>query len=227
MRLPFTHDQFLDVFAAYHRVFWPAAVLLWLLTLGALFHLWRAGPRASRLVATVLTIHWAWSAVGYHLTFFRRVNPSATVFAALFLVQSVLFLWRGVVHRRLTFAPSRSTWGIAASALVAYALVYPGLGFLSALSYPRMPTFGVPCPTTILTAGLLLLLPRQEARLLAVIPVIWAAIGGSAAFLLGVRADLVLGLAGGLLLLYILGPRGTGGLTIRIVAGRSQTRNNG
>ena len=55
MRLPFTHDQFLDVFAAYHRLLWPVAALLWLLTLGAVFHLWRAGPRAGRLVATVLT----------------------------------------------------------------------------------------------------------------------------------------------------------------------------
>ena len=71
------------------------------------------------------------------------------------------------------------------------------------MSYPRAPSFGVPCPTTILTAGLLLLLPRREARLVAVIPVIWAAIGGSAAFLLAIRADLALLLAGGFLLPYV------------------------
>ena len=204
MKLPFTHDQFLDVFAAYNGVLWPFAALLWLLTLGAVFHLWRAGPRASRMVAILLAVHWAWCAVAYHLAFFRRVNPAATAFGAVFLVQAGFFLWRGVVRPRIGFAPSRSTWGVIGAALVAYSLVYPLLASWSGLSYPRMPTFGVPCPTTILTAGLLLLLPRTEARLLSVIPVAWAAIGGSAAFLLGIRADLALVAAGGLLLSHLV-----------------------
>jgi hypothetical protein len=206
MKLPFTHDQFLDVFAAYNRLLWPFAVLLWLLTLGAVIYLWRAGPRASRLVATLLVIHWAWSAVAYHLAFFQRVNPAATIFAALFLVQAVLVMWNGVVHRRLAFEPSQSARGMAAAALVAYALLYPGLGLLFGLSYPRAPTFGVPCPTTILTAGIFLLLPWRESRPVAVIPVIWAAIRSSAAFILAIRADLTLLLAGGFLLLHALQP---------------------
>ena len=41
--MPFSHEQFLDVFAAYNQKLWPFAILLWLLTLGALFHLWRTG----------------------------------------------------------------------------------------------------------------------------------------------------------------------------------------
>ena len=32
MQLPFTLEQFLDVFEAYHRVMWPGAVILWLAT---------------------------------------------------------------------------------------------------------------------------------------------------------------------------------------------------
>lgn len=32
MRLPFDHDQFLDVFAAFNTAWWPATVALWLLT---------------------------------------------------------------------------------------------------------------------------------------------------------------------------------------------------
>ncbi len=31
MKLPFTHDQFLDVFAAYNGALWPVAALLWCL----------------------------------------------------------------------------------------------------------------------------------------------------------------------------------------------------
>jgi len=36
MRLPFTHDRFLDLFAAYNPALWPWAALLWLVSLGAL-----------------------------------------------------------------------------------------------------------------------------------------------------------------------------------------------
>lgn len=51
-----------------------------------------------------------------------------------------------------------------------------------------MPTFGVPCPTTIVTIGLLLVL-RPQATAIWVIPLVWTLIGGSAAWLLGMIAN--------------------------------------
>lgn len=61
---------------------------------------------------------------------------------------------------------------------------------------------GVPCPTTIFPAGLLLLAtPRNKA--LAIVPMIWSLIGGSAAFLLGVTSDYALLVAGALLIGFV------------------------
>ena len=202
--LPFTHEQFLDVFAAYNQRVWPFAAALWLLTLGTLIHLSRVGPRASPAVATILMIHWAWSAIGYHLAFFREVNPAATLFAGLFVVEMLLLFWRGILTRNLTFTPSGTAWGLLGGALAGYSLLYPGISLLSGMSYPHVPTFGVPCPTTILTIGLLLMVPPRQGRPLAVVPLIWSAIGGSAAFLLAVPADLALLFAGAGLLLHVL-----------------------
>ena len=206
MQLPFTHDQFLGLFGGYNRALWPALVLLWLATLAALVQLRRGSPTASRVLAALLALHWAWAGAVYHLGFFHRINPAAVVFGILFLLQTVLLLWRGVIRRGLTFTPSAGIWSGLGFALVLYALIYPLLGILFGLEYPALPTLGVPCPTTILTAGLLLLAPRSEARILGGIPVLWAGIGGSAAFVLGVRADLVLLLAGVLLLAYMFAP---------------------
>lgn len=200
MRLPFTHEQFLDVFAEYHRLFWPVALLLWVATLGVLVLWWRRGPAASRMVAVLLALHWAWSGIAYHLALFRAVNPAAGLFAALFVAQAILFAWTGIVRGRPAFTPSRSGWGAAALALAAYAMAYPVLGLLSGLTYPRSPTFGVPCPTAMLTLAFLLWLPPRKARWLAIIPLLWAAIGGSAAFVLGIRADLALLVAAALVL---------------------------
>jgi hypothetical protein len=57
--------------------------------------------------------------------------------------------------------------------------------------------FGVaPCPTTIFTMGLLLLTEGRTPPHLAIIPVLWALVGGSAVWLLGVPEDLALPIAG-------------------------------
>lgn len=205
MQLPFTHDQFLDLFGDYNRALWPLLLVLWLATAWTLWQLFRNNRRSSDLVPGLFAIHWAWAGAVYHLIYFRRINPVATLFGAVFLVQALLVLLRSTPQSRLTF-PRPPKWTAVGWGLVVYSMLYPAVGLLLGLRLPRWPSFGVPCPTTILTAGLLLLGPRREARLLGIIPVMWAAVGTSAAFALGIRADLVLGLAGLLLLAYMLTP---------------------
>jgi hypothetical protein len=50
------------------------------------------------------------------------------------------------------------------------------------------------------------MVPRRIARWPAIATILWTAIGGSAAFVLGIRTDLALPPAGILLLAYILTP---------------------
>ena len=119
MQLPFTHDQFLDVFGAYNRALWLAAVLTWTLTAAAIVALYRRGSSASRLVAAVLAFHWGWAGIAYHLAFFRRINPAATLFGAVFILQAALFVWRGVFGSQLTFQTTASFWGRVGGGLIA------------------------------------------------------------------------------------------------------------
>ena len=81
--------------------------------------------------------------------------------------------------------------------LVVYSLiVYPILGLVTN-PYPDTPLFGVvPCPTTIFTLGLLVVASYPQPILLAAVPLLWVAIGGSAAFLLGFPEDWGLFVAG-------------------------------
>jgi hypothetical protein len=194
--LPFSHEAFLDVFGAYNRALWPAVVVLWGATVVVFVQLLRRGAAASRLLATLLAVHWAWSGAVYHLVYFRPLNPPATLFGILFLAEAGLLVWRGLVRRDLVVEPSWSTRGLVGGALIVYGLVYPALGLLFGLQVPRLPLFAVPCPTTLLTAGVLLLVRRRQAWPLAVVPVVWSGVGGSAAFLLGIRADFALLVAG-------------------------------
>ncbi len=79
-------------------------------------------------------------------------------------------------------------------------MLYPVLNAAQHQTLLRAPTFGVPCPTTIFTMGVLLLAARGWS--LAVIPLAWSVIGGSAAVLLGVWADYMLPIGGVLLALH-------------------------
>lgn len=200
MRLPFTTEQFFDLFAAYNAAMWPALVVLWIVSAGCAPLLWLRHP-PDRWISAVLAAHWTWSAVAYHAVFFTHINPAAWLFAALFLVEAALFLWLGVVRGRLSFAPRRNPWAVVAWLFVAYSLLDPGINAAQHLTSSGIPMFGVPCPTTIFTIGLLML-SHGGWWLLAIVPVIWSVIGGSAAFLLGVRADYALPIAGAALVAF-------------------------
>jgi hypothetical protein len=195
MQLPFTRDQFFELFAAYNGALWPALVALWTASVVASVLLFSSRRPPDRWISALLVAHWIWSALAYHVAFFTRINPAAWVFGALFFLQAALFFWWGVVQGRLSFAPWRNAWAPVAWVLVAYALVYPGINAVQHVSLSRIPAFGVPCPTTIFTAGMLVLAtPRSWP--LSIVPVMWSVIGGSAAHLLGVRADYALPIAG-------------------------------
>ena len=195
MQLPFTGEQFFDLFAAFNGALWPALVALWTTSVVASVLLFSSRRPPDRCISAVLAAHWIWSALAYHVAFFTRINPAAWVFAALFLLQAALFLWLGVVQGRLLFAPWRNAWASVAWVLIAYSLVYPGINAVQHFSVSRIPAFGVPCPTTIFTAGMLMLATPRSWRL-SIIPVMWSVIGGSAANLLAVRADYALPIAG-------------------------------
>ena len=188
--LPFSERDFLDVFAAYHAALWPGALVLWIVTAGFAMRLWLAEP-PHRAMSLLLAALWAWTAIGYHAMFFTRINPAAWLFAAAFLCQAALFVRAGLRREPLQFSRGRSPRHVAAGALIACGLAYPMLVSLEGFSFPRMPTFGVPCPTSLVTAGVLLAAHRPSP-LLVIIPIAWALVGGSAAWLLGVRTDLTL-----------------------------------
>ncbi len=195
MQLPFTREQFFDLFVAYNAAVWPVLAALWIASLAVSVLLLSSRRSLDRWISALLAVHWVWSGVAYHALFFTRINPAAWLFAALFVIQAVLFFRVGVVEGRLSFARGSTAWAAVAWVLVFYALLYPGINAMQHLTWSRIPTFGVPCPTTIFTAGLLMLAEESSWRL-SIVPLVWSVIGGSAATLLGVRADFALPVAG-------------------------------
>lgn len=191
MRLPFTSEQFFGVFRAYNEAVWPAQVALVTLAFTALGLV--AFPRSwsGRAISAMLASLWLWLALAYHLAFFAAINPIAYVFAPISIAGALAFFIEGVLRDRLRFALKRSARSAVGLGLITFSLlVYPAWSARAGHPYPAIPTFGLPCPTTLFTMGLLALLVPPHPRSILVVPVLWCLVGVQAAFLLGVRADL-------------------------------------
>jgi len=209
MTLPFTIADFLQVFAAYNEAIWPLQILAYLGGAAVIGLIAIRSRHAGVVAAAVLTAMWLLNGIGYHLVFFSAINRAALLFGALFVAQGVLIGWTGLARRRLQFALRADAATVVGATAVAYAMVvYPLLGWAFGHVYPASPVFGVaPCPTTIFTFGILLLARPAAPLWLFVVPVIWSAIGGSAALLLGVREDFGLIAAGIAAILALMFPR--------------------
>ena len=62
MQLPFTREQFFDLFAAYNEALWPVLVVLWMASAIVALRLSARRPD-GRWVSALLAGHWAWSAL--------------------------------------------------------------------------------------------------------------------------------------------------------------------
>lgn len=190
MELPFTIEEFFGVFSQYNEALWPAQVFLVGLTFAAIFLILRPNLWSGAGVSAILAFLWMWIAMAYHLAFFTRINPLAYVFFGISMAGALILLWQGVVRRRLQFAWVGGGRAFVGAVLIVFALVfYPIWSWYGGHTYPHMPTFGLPCPTTIFTIGVFSFLVPPYPRSPFVVPILWCFIGVQAAFLFGVTQD--------------------------------------
>ncbi len=93
--MPFTVEQFFQVFTDYNLSIWPAQIVLWAAGAVVAILLFFHTRAMSKLAMTILAALWIWCAVVYHWMHFARVNPAAWVFGALFLVGAALLYRAG------------------------------------------------------------------------------------------------------------------------------------
>lgn len=203
--LPFTREQFFEVFTDYNAALWPVSLVAYALGAAAVLSIITGNRSAPRFVPAVLAVMWAWTGIAYHYLFFAEINPAAAAFAALFVIEAVVLTYHGVFGQNLhpeRWVGWRSGLGWA---LIAYAgIAYPLIGLAAGHGYGDLPQFGnTPCPVTLFTFGMLLLMRKPVPWSVLVIPVIWSLIGGSAAMLLSVPQDWVL-LVSGIAMLAVM-----------------------
>lgn len=190
MRIPFTIEQFFEVFVKYNSAVWPMQIVFYFLAAIVITVLFVKNSFFLKGIAGILSIFWLWMGIVYHFVFFLSINPASKIFGLLFIMQGVvlaLVTFRKIPESGLSKTSIQSILGFT---LMFFALiVYPILTHLTGHSYPGMPTLGLPCPTTFFTIGVLLIAFPSGYQFLAIIPLLWSVVGSTAAFKLGVIAD--------------------------------------
>lgn len=196
MNLPFTTEEFLDVFKIYNLTVWPTQILLVILALLMIFVLLKKNKLSDKIISIGLTLFWLWMGIVYHYLFFTKINGAAYVFGSLLIIQAVVFFYYGLIKRNLEFNFRNNFIGVISIIFFLYALIfYPLLGYQFGHLYPRTPTFGLPCPTTIFTFGMIILLENRK-NIIFIIPIVWSLVGFTAAIKLGIYQDIGLLIAG-------------------------------
>ena len=195
--IPFTTAEFLRVFEQYNDAVWPGHAVLYLAGLIAIVLAFKRNAAAGKIVSLILALLWLWMGVVYHLIFFTKINNAARLFGAIFIIQSLVFIHASVFSSKLSFRFRFDAQGLIGVVFITYALlVYPAIGMAVGHNYPASPTFGVPCPTTIFTFGLLIGAAVNLRLYMLMIPILWSVMGLWAAISLGMYEDLGLAVAG-------------------------------
>jgi hypothetical protein len=203
LNLPFTVEEFFEIFRQYNTSVFPAQIFLNLLAVILIISSLKKTTLFSKYISIGLGLLLLWMGIVYHFLFFSKINPAANVFALAFVLQGIIFFYFGAYKGKLFFA-FRNDWiSVTGTVLIIYALiVYPILGILFDRTYPANPTFGLPCPTTIFTFGILLWTIQKVPIYLIMIPFLWSIIGLSAAINIKVYEDF------GLIIAALIGTAG-------------------
>jgi hypothetical protein len=206
MNLPFTVEQFLDIFKTYNQSVYPMQIVFYLLGSTVIFLSLKKIANADRMINAILSVFWLWMGIAYHLIYFAQINKAAYLFGAIFILQGLLFFYCGVLTNSLSYKFRFDKPGWIGALMITFALIiYPFLGYVFGHIYPASPTFGLPCPTTIFTFGVFMWSDRKIPLPVLIIPFIWSIIGFFAAINLGIYEDTGLLIAGvsGVIMIFL------------------------
>jgi hypothetical protein len=189
-------DELLALFAEYNPAIWPMHLIAYVAAAAVLVLIVvRPSRTTDRLVVALLAGLWLFIGVVFQGIYVRDIDATlSVVYAAIFIGQALALVFVGVIADRVAFRVERTPAAIIGAAAIAYSLiVYPLLGVAFGHPWPEAPLFGAaPCPTTIFTFGLFLLVRPPFPKVLLVVPLIWAVLATPAAVGRGVYEDVAL-----------------------------------
>jgi hypothetical protein len=192
----FTIDDLLFVFERFNLAVWPLQIISYIFGLLAVFFAIKQTKYSINVVSAILSFYWLWAGIVFCMIYWAPSYIYAYGFGVLCIIQGILFLF-SAIKPNLSDYPRNNLHSSVGLIFIIYAMVvYPLFGYLLGHIYPKFLPLGlVPCPTTIFTIGLFLLIKKKYPRYYLIVPFI-VAISGLLAIYKGIYEDIGLFLAG-------------------------------
>lgn len=196
--LSFNLEEFLLVLESYNLAIWPLQIVAYILGITALVFSFKPTKHSPKIVLAILSILWLFIGIVFCL-FYWAPSKFAYIFGILCILQGLLFLY-GIKKSDIEIDYRINTYTLIGILFIIYAIIgYQIFGYYLGHIYPKFFAFGlVPCPTTIFTFGLFLVINKKVPTKYLVIPFI-IALGGFLAAYHGIFEDI------GLVIVGILG----------------------
>jgi len=193
MKIPFTTEQFFNIFENYNLTIFPFQILILIIGFAGLFFLHSRKSYKNKVIGSYLGLLWIWIGVVYHIFFFTKINEAAYILGGVFILQGILILLNTFTNDKLTFNFESKAKDYFGYFFILFGLIiYPIIGYYVEGTISRTITLGLPCPSTIFTLGFFMLTNDKSPKYLLIIPTLWAVVGMSAAIQFGVYQDFML-----------------------------------
>ena len=191
----FSIVDFLSVLASYNLAIWPLQIISYILIIIALLFSFVATNYAPKIVFSILSFLWLFNGIVFSLIFWAPSHMFGYFFGVCFVIQGLLFL-SGIKKSEIKTGKVNKMFTIFGILFVLYAAVgYQLFGYSLGHVYPKFFAVGlVPCPTTILTFGIFLIIGNIPFKYYAIPLVI--ALGGFLPAYNGIYEDVGLVIAG-------------------------------
>jgi hypothetical protein len=197
--LSFSLEEFLLVLDSYNLAIWPLQIFAYVLIVLVLFFSLKPTKHSTKIIVTILSFFWLFTGIVFCFIYWAPSHIFGYIFGICCTVQGLLFLY-SIVRSDIAIGPQDKTHTLIGLLFILYAIMgYQIFGYYLGHIYPKFFAVGlVPCPTTIFTFGIFLIINKRIPIQYFVIPLI-ISLGGFLAAYNGIYEDI------GLIIVVILG----------------------
>ena len=197
--LSFSIEKFYLVLESYNLAIWPIQVFAYILAGLSLFFIFKPTKYSSKIVLSILSFFWLFNGIVFGFIYWAPSHTFGYIFGISCVLQGLMFI-HGIWKFDITTGYPNITDTLIGILFVLYAAVgYQILGYYLGHIYPVFFPVGlVPCPTTIFTFGLFLIISKKISVKYYIIPLI-ISLGGFMVVPKGIYEDI------GLIIVGILG----------------------
>ena len=201
----FTIEDFMLVLENYNSSIWPMQIFVYILIILVIFFSFKSTKYSQKIVLGILSFIWLFNGIVFSLLYWAPSHIFGYIFGICCILQGLIFLY-GLKKSDIIISFPGITYLSIGIIFVVYALIgYQVFGYYLGHIYPRFFPVGlVPCPTTIFTFGVFLIISKKIPIKYYVIPLI-ISLGGFLAASKGIYEDIGLVIAGLLGTILIIG----------------------